>query len=221
MKDTFLHLPSEKQARILDAFLKEFVHNDFEQASLSKVVELLGIAKGSVYQYFGSKLELYQSLQKLCQAEKMRYVFGIDRGNFDDVWDWYRELFAAGIRFDLERPLHSQFLFRSAQDRTNPVLTAMQADVFKASTEYFTGIVAVEQENGRLRNDFPAKFIALTVISQSLALRSYLENILALDLNHNIDASNTVFAGESAHIFEFVDHSIQLFRRAFSNPTLS
>ncbi len=219
MKNTFLKLPQEKQDRILDAFMLEFVHNDFEAASLSKVVDALGIAKGSVYQYFGSKLEVYQSLQKICQAEKLKYVFGISREDFEDIWDWYRQLFAAGIKFDLERPRHSQFLYRSAMDRTNPVLSQMQAQIFKTSADMFAGIIAEEQSCGRIGMQFPPEFIALTVISQSLALRSYLETTLAIDLGQHIQSTNTVFAHEAAHIFAFVDHSIQMFRLAFSTPT--
>lgn len=216
MKDTFTRLPGEKRIRILDAFLKEFIQNDFETASLSKVVTELGIAKGSVYQYFGSKLELYQSLQGLCQAEKMKYVMGISREGFDDVWDWYRELFTAGIRFDLERPLHSQFLYRSAQDRTNPTLSQMQSQIFKASVDFFTGIFQEEQALGRIGKAFPAVFIAQTVISQSMALRTHLETTLEIDLNRHISSTNTVFAHEAAHIYAFIDHSIRMFRLAFS-----
>jgi AcrR family transcriptional regulator len=216
MKETFTRLPPEKQERILQAFLIEFLHNDFENASLSKVVEQLNIAKGSVYQYFGSKLELYQSLQQLCQAEKMRYVMGIDRASQPSFWDWYRALFQAGIRFDLERPLHSQFLYRSSRDRSNPQLSQARDQAFQASIEMFATIIEREQQAGEISHNFPATFISLTMVSQSLALRDYLEVFLGIDLNKHIAESNTVFAHEADHIFEFVDHSITMLKRAFT-----
>jgi AcrR family transcriptional regulator len=219
MKDTFNRLPSEKQERILHAFLLEFVHNDYESASISKVVEQLGIAKGSVYQYFGGKLELYQDLQKLCQAEKLRYVYGIDRQSKASFWEWYRALFAAGIRFDLERPLHSQFLYRSGQDRSNPQLSAIRDQVFRASIDFLAQIITKEQAAGEITQDFPATFISLTMVSQALALRDYLEVFLKIDLNKHISETNTVFAHEEAHIFEFVDNSIAMLRLAFT-PTI-
>jgi AcrR family transcriptional regulator len=217
MKETFHRLPPEKQERILQAFLIEFVQNDFENASLTRVVDQLGIAKGSIYQYFGSKLELYQGLQQICQSEKMRYVMGIDRDGQPSFWDWYRLLFQAGIRFDLERPLHSQFLYRSGQDRSNPQLSEIRDQTFRASIELFAGIIAKEQAGGNITDEFPATFISLTMVSQALALRDYLEVYLKLDLGKNIPESNTVFAHEAAHIFEFVDNSIAMLRRAF-NP---
>ncbi|MFN8397775.1 MAG: TetR/AcrR family transcriptional regulator [Bacteroidia bacterium] len=218
MKETFKNLPTEKQERILDAFLREFLEKDFEHASLSKVVDLLGIAKGSVYQYFGSKLELYQSLQTICQAEKMRYVLGIERTSQPSFWDWYRELFQAGIRFDMERPLHSQFLYRSNQDRSNPQLSQQRDATFRASIDLFAGIVAKEQEGGELSKDFAAEFISLTIVSQSLALRDYLEVYLRIDLGRHISEDNTVFAREAEHIFAFVDQSIAMLKLAFT-PT--
>lgn len=216
MKETFKNLPEEKQERILNAFLMEFLERDFEHASLSKVVDQLGIAKGSVYQYFGSKLELYQSLQRICQAEKMRYVLGIEREGKAGFWEWYRELFQAGIRFDMERPLHSQFLYRSHQDRSNPQLSEQRDATFRASIDLFAGIVAREQEAGELSKDFAAEFIALTIVSQSLALRDYLEVYLRIDLGRHITESNTVFAHEAEHIFAFVDQSIAALKLAFT-----
>lgn len=216
MKATFTNLPTEKQERILDAFLREFVRNDFEAASLTQVVAELGIAKGSVYQYFGSKQELYDDLQRISQGVKMRYIQGIDRAQFPDFWEWYRELFAAGIRFDLEQPLHSQFLYRAAQDRSNPELQRMQNEIFQRSLAFFKTMVAEEQEQGLITTQFTADFIAMTVIGQALTLRTYLENILEIDLNRHISDSNTVFAYEREHIFTFVDQCIQLYRQAFS-----
>jgi AcrR family transcriptional regulator len=216
MKETFTRLPPEKQERILQAFLIEFLHNDFENASLSKVVEQLNIAKGSVYQYFGSKLELYQSLQKLCQAEKMHYVMGIDRASQASFWDWYRALFEAGIRFDLERPQHSQFLYRSGQDRSNPQLSQIRDETFRNSVAMFAEIIAREQQAGQISQRFPPAFISLTMVSQSLALRDYLEVFLRIDLSKHIAESNTVFAHEAVHIFEFVDNSIAMLKRAFT-----
>lgn len=217
MKPTFKRLPEEKQARILRAFLLEFIAHDYENASLSKVVEALGIAKGSIYQYFGGKLELYQSLQQLCQTEKMRYVLGINRAEQSSFWEWYRKLFEAGIQFDLERPLHSQFLYRSGQDRSNPQLSQLRDQTFRNSIDLFTELVEKEQAEGHITSAFPASFISLTLVSQSLALRDYLEVFLRIDLHQHISETNTVFAHEAAHIFEFVDNSIAMLRRAFDS----
>ncbi|MGD8916938.1 MAG: helix-turn-helix domain-containing protein, partial [Syntrophobacterales bacterium] len=52
---TFAKLPSEKQERVLDAAIEEFSRWGYDKASINRMVDRIGIAKGSIFQYFGSK----------------------------------------------------------------------------------------------------------------------------------------------------------------------
>ena len=58
-KKTFLNLPQEKQQRILKTCKKEFEEKSLFQASVSDIVNTLGIARGSFYQYFESLEECF------------------------------------------------------------------------------------------------------------------------------------------------------------------
>lgn len=61
-KPTFLKLPDEKRARVLDAAIDEFASVPFEAASVNRIVRGAGIAKGSFYQYFEDMVDLYRYL---------------------------------------------------------------------------------------------------------------------------------------------------------------
>jgi AcrR family transcriptional regulator len=61
-KPTFLNLPDDKRERITELALDEFSTHPYRQASLSRIVARAGIAKGSMYQYFENKLDLYRWL---------------------------------------------------------------------------------------------------------------------------------------------------------------
>jgi AcrR family transcriptional regulator len=61
-KPTFLNLPDAKRDRITELALDEFSTHPYRQASLSRIVARAGIAKGSMYQYFENKLDLYRWL---------------------------------------------------------------------------------------------------------------------------------------------------------------
>jgi TetR/AcrR family transcriptional regulator len=61
-KPTFLNLPDAKRNRITELALDEFSTHPYRQASLSRIVARAGIAKGSMYQYFENKLDLYRWL---------------------------------------------------------------------------------------------------------------------------------------------------------------
>lgn len=59
---TFFDLPAPKRVRIVEEAITEFSEHSFKAASLSAIVRRLGIAKGSIYQYFRDKEELYRWL---------------------------------------------------------------------------------------------------------------------------------------------------------------
>lgn len=59
---TFENLDQNKQQRILNAALKEFENNDYEQASTNRIVKRAGIGKGMLFYYFRNKKALYQYL---------------------------------------------------------------------------------------------------------------------------------------------------------------
>ena len=72
-KSTFINLKAEKREDFLEAALAEFSLKGFHGASLTQLVKNLGIAKGSLYQYFHDKEEIY--LYLLTEACSRRLSF--------------------------------------------------------------------------------------------------------------------------------------------------
>ena len=59
MNTRFCSLELEKRQQIINAALKEFARNGYEKASTNEIVKEAGISKGSLFNYFNSKKELY------------------------------------------------------------------------------------------------------------------------------------------------------------------
>lgn len=57
---TFFNLPEDKKNKILKAANKEFERVPIEQVSIKNIVESVEIARGSFYQYFEDKEDLFQ-----------------------------------------------------------------------------------------------------------------------------------------------------------------
>ena len=57
--DTFLRLNNVKKKKLLDASFKEFSLNNFNEASINKIIKEAGISRGSFYMYFEDKKDLY------------------------------------------------------------------------------------------------------------------------------------------------------------------
>lgn len=60
--NTFFRLPEEKRQRLLDAAWKEFTRVRYSQASINKIILAARIPRGSFYQYFTDKEDLFRYL---------------------------------------------------------------------------------------------------------------------------------------------------------------
>src|SRR5512136_1009829 len=73
---TFFNLPDEKREQITQVAIDEFADNDYDAVSISRIVARAGIAKGSFYQYFAGKEDLYAYLLELLVDAKMQFLSG-------------------------------------------------------------------------------------------------------------------------------------------------
>ena len=73
--ETFLRLPEEKRGRFLEAAWEEFTRVKFADASINQIVRRAGIPRGSFYQYFSDKEDLFYYLLGDIQSQVVR-VFG-------------------------------------------------------------------------------------------------------------------------------------------------
>lgn len=84
-KQTFFNLPEEKQKRILDVAVKEFAEHGYKGANISRMVLAAGIAKGSFYQYFEDKDDLYHYIVTTMIAEKKLAIYEREKARLEDL----------------------------------------------------------------------------------------------------------------------------------------
>ncbi len=117
---TFHNLPEGKRSRFLQAAYAEFARHGYEGASISRLVKHLGIAKGSVYQYFTDKRELYHYLAK----EAFRQVEALLRQACPwpggDFYNWYESLLMAEVKYYLHLPHRALVLQQAIGSLTEP-----------------------------------------------------------------------------------------------------
>ena len=71
-KQTFYKLPQEKQERILAAAKKEFTQVRYNDASINQIVREAGIPRGSFYQYFDDKDDLFDYIVAREDAKNLK-----------------------------------------------------------------------------------------------------------------------------------------------------
>jgi len=65
--ETFFRLPEEKRQRLMDAAWEEFTTVRFSDASINKIIRSANIPRGSFYQYFTDKDDLFSYLVRPLQ----------------------------------------------------------------------------------------------------------------------------------------------------------
>ena len=112
-KQTFFNLPQEKRQTIIDVAIEEFAENGFENASINRMVANSGISKGSFYQYFADKLDLFKHLIDLLAQEKTEFFKDKHPpGNNLDTFQYYRWLVKTGMGFNAANPRLVQAISR-------------------------------------------------------------------------------------------------------------
>src|ERR1700753_4154796 len=100
---TFFALPSERRERLVREAIIEFSEHSYAEASLSQIAQRANIAKGSVYQYFTDKLDLYRWLVTEEVPRHKREVVGATHAH-GDFWLGFEQRVERGMAFLVEHP---------------------------------------------------------------------------------------------------------------------
>ncbi|HSO13611.1 MAG TPA: TetR/AcrR family transcriptional regulator [Anaerolineales bacterium] len=112
-KQTFLNLPEEKRNHIINAAVDEFAQYGLENASTNHIVENSGISKGSFYQYFEDKQDVFMYLLTVLEREKMEYFKGKHPPSTNmDTFEYFRWMIKAGMEFNSAYPRMVQAVSR-------------------------------------------------------------------------------------------------------------
>ncbi|WP_317899800.1 TetR/AcrR family transcriptional regulator [Aurantibacillus circumpalustris] len=211
---TFNNLSPDKRDRFINAALEEFAVNDFNSASITQIVKVLGIAKGSVYQYFENKLELWLFLKKHCETTKLGYIKEIKRTDYPDFWKYYRAVYANGINFDLEAPLCSLFLYRVGFKETSNELLPYLNSWKKQANDMFIQLIEAEKKSGSFNKKNSTNIMAHFMVTMSMSVAELLQNNYKVDFEKNIKKGKPLFGGNAKELMKAVDELIKLLEKA-------
>ena len=107
---TFNRLNPKKRSRFLQEAYKEFSLNTYQGASITNLVKTLGIAKGSVYQYFEDKDELYRFLVEESVDQLQDLLYKTCPFTNEEFFSWYNKLLIVQVRYLMSFPAQAILL---------------------------------------------------------------------------------------------------------------
>jgi AcrR family transcriptional regulator len=100
---TFFALPAERRDRLVREAITEFSGHSYAEASLSNIARRTRIPKGSFYQYFEDKLDLYRWLVTEEAPRHKRAFLGAVEATAD-FWAGFERVIERGMAFLVEHP---------------------------------------------------------------------------------------------------------------------
>lgn len=165
-KQTFKNLSEAKRDTILNVAVDEFAHRGYEAASISKIVSNAGIAKGSFYQYFEDKRDLFLYLIDEASRKKARFLEEQHPPEPESgPFEYLHWLFKTGMQFDFVNPRMMK-VAQEAFDGTAPLPENIRQRVTEQSTAFLRRLLLRGIESGHLRKDLDvdaASFVLFTV----------------------------------------------------------
>ncbi len=134
-KQTFYNLPQLKQDTILKAAIAEFSQYGFDLSSIQRIITVSGIPRGSFYQYFEDKTDIFGEVMFEISKRKMKYMQPVmDRAAEYGLYDLIKGFVKAGVQFGLDDPVAFQIgkdIFTSKSLDIKKFLKSMQEEIYK------------------------------------------------------------------------------------------
>lgn len=143
-KQTFYNLQSDKQNRIIDAAKKEFSENNFYEASINKIIKDAGIPRGSFYQYFENKEDLFIYLLEQCSNLLFEEVVEKCEGKKCSIFDLYLLIFDV-ITEENFHGSYKEFISNSISNININLIRDLGKELFKESCKYNTPLEKIRE----------------------------------------------------------------------------
>jgi len=173
-KQTFFNLPAEKRERITQVALDEFSNNSYHRSSINRIVENANISKGSFYQYFSNKKDLYRYLIDKAGEEKIKFlqkeIVDYDKLEF---FPFLRKLFLAGIKFNQSSPYYDKLVDRIYRSESEQFKEEIIGESKYKSNDFLIGYVKKAREQGELKEELNPEMIAFLITELSVSIVDY------------------------------------------------
>ncbi len=163
-KPTFEKISPEKRERFLREAARLFAERGFAQTDMAELASRANVAKGSVYDYFDSKEDLYLHV---CRDGLERSRAAVYSG-IDPSWDVYRQLrhiFGQGVKFADSHPEYVAMYINIASAGLEMFAAELSLEVEKFTADYLKGLISTGVKQGLVRKDVDVKLSAFIINS--------------------------------------------------------
>lgn len=165
---TFYNLNEDKQKRIFAAAVREFAARRFSEASINQIIKEAEISRGSFYQYFGGKEDLYLHVLAEIGKEKMAAAFARPLPEEPDFFTAFLHMGKIILAWAREHPLYYRIGLLMEMDDSE-VIAKLKERVPDAWAR-LRNLVDRDKALGRIRTDVDSDLVIQILYNQNIHL---------------------------------------------------
>jgi AcrR family transcriptional regulator len=172
-KETFFNLKEEKQERILRCAISEFRGHGFSGANVGTIAGSAGVAKGSMYQYFYDKNELFTYCVKWAISYLMDKVNPGAGAAAGDMFEYFSSDISAGVRLVREEKDLAFFTQDVFLGKFKPMPDDTIAEMMRIADDYTLKMIRAEQARGNIRSDIDEELLKIFILGACLKIKEH------------------------------------------------
>lgn len=209
---TFRNLSKTKQDRITEAAITEFSEKGYTGASINSLVESLGIAKGSIFQYFGDKKGLFLFIfNKSTELVKERLRVIRDQTTNDTLFSRLEKTLNAGVSFIQDHPLIYKLYMKVLYDAKIPFRDEILLSLRIYSFQYLRSLLETAGENGELREN-------IDLDKACFVLDAVMDRFLQTQTIRHLDAELGIYKADDAVIRSWIRDLVEMINIGIGVP---
>lgn len=162
---TFFNLPDEKKKRIMEAITDELSLHTYEHINIQNIIKQAKIPRGSFYQYFDDKDDLYNYFLDSIKQLKFEFWGPLFMAETDISFiDRFKQIYIKGIEFEKAYPKLVKVAKKVTSSESLMNRPIYQEGLKQAQLMYESYIIK-DQEKGRIRKDIDPKLLS-TVLNE-------------------------------------------------------
>lgn len=173
-KETFFNLSPDKRERIEASAINEFREYYFDASSINRIVDAAGIAKGSFYQYFEDKKDLYKHIMNIIIQKKLEYMTPtLMNPTGLDIFSLLREMYVSGLSFAASNPELLEISNKLLSDPNHDLYKEIIEENKVKSDQVFHLMLKMAEERGEIRSGLDLSLVAFLLTSLNISVSDY------------------------------------------------
>ena len=203
-RSTFLNLQQNKQEKIITTAVAEFAEKGYTGSSINAIVQRIGIAKGSVFQYFGDKKGLFLYVFINSMEKVKNYLREVrDETQEEPLQLRIEKTLKAGVRFIHEHPLVYRLYVKIISESSIPFREEILLALRSYSLEYIRSLLETALKKEEIREN-------LDIDKAAFVMDAVMDRFLQSRILIHLDAGLGIYAGKEPETEAWIKSLVEI-----------